>query len=452
MSIRLIFTLAIGLALATSAVRADDWPQWLGPQRDGVWRETGILAKFPQGGPKVRWRTPVSEGYSGPSVANGKVFITDYVRGKNAAKPESPFDKKTRVAGVERVFCLNEADRAVVWKHEYPCEYKVSYSAGPRTSPVIADGKLYTLGTMGHLFCFDANTGKVIWSKELLKEYNTSIPTWGFAAHPLVDGDRLICLVGGQGSVAVAFHKDTGKELWKALSASEPGYCPPMIYDIAGKRELIIWHPESINALDPETGAVYWTQRYGNKISIKAGLTIPTPRLDKDKLFFTAFYDGPLMLQVGKDQKPKILWQGKGTGETPDRTDGMHSIMPTPVIKDGFIYGVSSYGELLCIEEATGKRIWKTYQATTGESVRWGNAFLVEQGNRFFLFNEGGDLIIAKLSPKGYEEIDRANILTPTNTMAQPRGRKVIWSHPAFANRCVYARNDKEIICVSLAE
>jgi outer membrane protein assembly factor BamB len=450
MPIRWTFTLFLGLALASSGARADDWPQWLGPKRDGVWREEGILAKFPPGGPKVRWRAPISEGYSGPSVAGGKVYITDRVRNKGVGNPKDPFEKKVRVAGVERVLCLNEADGAVVWKHEYPCEYRISYPAGPRTSPVVAGGKVYTLGAMGHLFCFDANSGKIHWSKELLKDYDMSIPQWGFAAHPLIDGDRLICLVGGQGSVAVAFDKDTGKELWKALSASEPGYCPPMIYEIGGKRQLIIWHPNSVNALDPETGAVHWTQRYGAKKFIKAGLTIPTPRLDRDKLFFTAFYDGPLMLQVGSDQKPRILWQGTGTGERENQTDGLHSIIPTPVIKDGYIYGVCSYGELRCLDEATGKRIWATHEATTKESVRWGNAFIVEQGDRFILFNEQGDLIIAKLTPKGYQEIDRANILVPTNTMAGPKGRRVIWSHPAFANRCVYARNDKEIICVSM--
>ena len=222
-----------------------------------------------------------------------------------------------------------------------------------------------------------------------------------------------------------------------------------MIYDIAGKRQLILWHPNSINGLNPETGAVYWTQKYGDKKVIKAGLTVPTPRLDKDKLFFTAFYDGPLMLQFNGDGQPRILWRGKGTGELPERTDGLHSIMPTPIIKDGHIYGVCSYGELRCLDELTGKRLWETFEATTGKSVRWGNAFLVEQGDRFILFNELGDLIIAKLSPKGYEEISRANILAPTNTMA---GRKVVWSHPAFANRSVYARNDKEIVCVSMAK
>jgi outer membrane protein assembly factor BamB len=444
--------LALVLTLIPAAVRADDWPQWLGPKRDGMWRETGILAKFPQGGPKVRWRTPIAEGYSGPSVANGKVYITDRVRAKGVENPADPFSKKARVAGIERIICLKEADGTVLWKQEYPCDYQIAYASGPRTSPVVVGGKVYTLGAMGHLYCSDADKGTILWSKDLVKEYKISVPLWGFAAHPLVDGDRLICLVGGQGSVAVAFNKDTGKEIWKALSNPEPGYCPPMIYEVGGKRQLIIWHPGSVNSLDPETGAVYWTQSYGTKKLIKANLTVPTPRLDKDKLFFTAFYDGPLMLKLDGTKQPSVLWQGDGRGEEPDQTSGLHSIMPTPTIKDGYIYGICSYGELRCLEEATGKRVWETYKATTGKSVRWGNAFLIEQGDRFILFNENGDLIIAKLTPKGYTEIDRANILTPTNTMARPVGRRVIWSHPAFANRCVYARNDKEIICVSMAE
>jgi outer membrane protein assembly factor BamB len=446
MRIRWLVVLAF-LGLTASTALADDWPQWLGPKRDGIWRETGILAKFPADGPKIRWRTPIDAGYSGPSVANGKVYVTDRVR-KVAA--EEPKGKKAKNFGVERVLCLNEADGAVIWKHEYPCEYRIFYASGPRCSPIVAGNKVYTLGAMGHLFCFDAATGKVHWSKELLKEYSMNVGQWGFAGHPLVDGDRLICLVGGEGSVAVAFNKDTGKEIWKALSAGEPGYAPPMIYDIAGKRQLIIWHPDSINSLNPETGAVYWTQNYGDKkITINAGLTVPTPRLDKDKLFFTAFYDGPLMLKFNSDGQPHILWKGQGTGELPKRTDGLHSIMPTPIIKDGHIYGVCSYGELRCLDELTGKRLWETHEATTKKSVRWGNAFLIEHADRFFLFNEQGDLIIARLSPKGYKEIDRANIIAPTNNMA---GRPVVWSHPAFANRSVYVRNDKEIVCVSLAE
>src|SRR5205814_7757935 len=133
---------------------------------------------------------------------------------------------------------------------------------GPRTTPVVADGKVYALGAMGDLFCLDANTGKVIWSKNFPKDYEADVPLWGFSSSPLLDRERLICLVGGKGSVVVAFHKDTGKEIWKALSAIEPGYAPPMIYEFGGKRQLIVWHPQAVNSLDPETGKVHWSQPY----------------------------------------------------------------------------------------------------------------------------------------------------------------------------------------------
>lgn len=445
------FSLVVVLLLASVGL-ADDWHQWLGPKRDGVWREDRIIAKFPPGGPKVRWRTPIGEGYSGPSVADGKVYVTDRVRPKGVENPKSAFDRKTKVAGVERVLCLNEADGKVLWKHEYDCQYQISYAAGPRSSPLVAGGKVYTYGAMADLYCYDADTGKVLWSKNLRKAHNAFTPVWGFAGQLLLDGERLICLVGGQGSVAVALNKDTGAEIWKSLSAGEPGYAPHMIYEIDGKRQLIFWHPDSINSLNPETGAVYWSHRFHKNKSLRAGMSIPTPRLVGDKLFFTCFYDGCLLLQTKGTSQPELLWQKTGRSELAKDTDGLHSVMVTPVIKDGYIYGVCSYGELRCLDLKTGERLWSTHKPVTGESTRWGNAFIVEHGDRYILFNELGDLIIARFSPKGYEEIDRANILQPTNTMAPPQGRRVIWSHPAFANRSVYARNDREIVCVSMAE
>jgi outer membrane protein assembly factor BamB len=433
-------------SLFALAIRADDWPQWLGPQRDGVWRETGILDKFPVTGPRVLWRAPVSFGYSGPAVAAGKVYITDHVR-------DGKVKVGSGVAGTERVLCLDAATGKLLWHHDYPSTYAIprGYPAGPRTTPAIAGGKVYTLGAMGDLLCLDANDGKLLWSKNLPREYQTDIPGWGFAGQPLVDGQRLICLVGGQGACVVAFHKDTGKELWRALTAEEPGYAPPMIFDIAGRRRLIIWHPESVNSLDPETGKVCWSAPYGNRKYIKAGLTIPTPRLDGDKLFLTSFYNGSILFQLHGDKQPEVLWQGKSNAERPEATDGLHSIMPTPFIKDGYIYGVCSYGELRCLKEDSGQRLWATHKATTETSMRWGNAFLVEHRDRFILFNEKGDLIIARLTPQGYDEIDRAHILEPTNPYAG-KNRLVIWSQPAFANRCVFARNDREIICVSMAK
>jgi outer membrane protein assembly factor BamB len=321
----------------------------------------------------------------------------------------------------------------------------MSYPAGPRTTPLVSAGKAYTLGAEGHLFCFDAAKGTVLWSRDFKKDFNVPTPLWGFAGHPLLDGNKLICLVGGDGSVAVAFDKDTGKELWRALSAKEPGYCPPMIYEAGGKRQLIVWHPESLNSLDPETGKVHWSEPF----SARSGLTISTPRKLGDQLFITSFYNGSMLLRLDPDKPAATkLWQSRKNSERD--TDDLHSIISTPFFEDGHIYGVCSYGQLRCLNAGTGERLWETLAATTRDNkeTRWANAFLVKNGGRFFLFNEKGDLIIAKLTPKGYEEISRAHLLDPTN---RDPGREVVWSHPAFANRCVYARNDQEIICVSLS-
>src|SRR5436190_16252441 len=207
---RILSSLII-VALTAPPTFADDWPQWLGPQRDGVWRETGIIETFPAGGPKVLWRTPIAEGYAGPAVAGGKVYITDYIRAKDVAAPNGGFDKG-RFAGFERILCLDEKSGNILWKHEYGTTYDVGYAAGPRTTPVVAGGKVYTLGTMGDLVCLNADKGGVVWSKKLLQEYNGTLNKWGYAGHPLVDGNRLIVLANGPDSVAIAFDKDTGKE------------------------------------------------------------------------------------------------------------------------------------------------------------------------------------------------------------------------------------------------
>jgi outer membrane protein assembly factor BamB len=274
-----------------------------------------------------------------------------------------------------------------------------------------------------------------------------------------VDGDKLICLVGGKDSAVVAFHKDTGKELWKALAPGGLGYCPPVIFEIGGKRQLIVWLPQTLASLDPETGEIYWQE----KSNAKAGMTIPMPRLEGDKLLVSCFYNGSMLLQMDKEKPAaKVLWKGehflrpRPGSEQPEKTDGLHCVMSTPIFKGDYIYGVCSYGQLRCVKASTGKRVWETLKATGAELERWSNAFIVAQGDRYFLFNEQGDLIIARMNPKGYEEIDRAHILDPTNTMAgggfsRKKGRRVLWSHPAFADKAMFARNDKEMVCVELA-
>ncbi len=433
---------ALAVLLFAPQLIADEWPQWRGPRRDGVWRETGIVDKLPE---KLRylWRTPIGAGYAGPAVAGGRVYVTDRVLGDGESNPDDPF-ARTAVGGQERVLCLDVATGKEIWKHVYPCRYAVGYPAGPRATPTVDDYRVYTLGTMGDLYCLSTADGKVHWKKNYVEDFGTEINVWGMSSAPLVDGVRLIAVVGGQpNSGVVAFHKRTGEVIWRALDLDDPGYCPPVIFHAGRRRQLIVWTPKEVVSLAPETGAVYWREPF----KINHALTVPTPIFDEktSRLFVTAFYNGPMMFELARSKPTaRVLWRGKSDSER--RTDGLHAILCTPFFHDDHLYGVCSYGQLRCLEAGTGKRVWETRDAT-GEG-RWWNAFLVQHEDRFFLHNEQGDLIIARLSPQGYEEISRAKLIEATRPVMR---RRVVWSHPAFARRSVFARNDHEIVRVDLA-
>ncbi|MFO0825228.1 MAG: PQQ-binding-like beta-propeller repeat protein [Gemmataceae bacterium] len=448
-------TVLFGFALSLSSAAGSDWPQWMGPNRDGVWPETGILQAFPKEGPKVLWRTPISSGYSGPAVASGKVFVADRVLSKGAMNPADPFDTKTRVNSTERVLCLDAKTGLEQWKHEYDCPYQISYPNGPRCTPCVSEGRVFALGAMGDLFCLAADTGKVHWSKNFPKEYGVKVPTWGFCGHPLVYRDLVICLVGGDGSTAVAFDKNTGQEKWKALSAREPGYSPPTLIKVGNKDVLVVWHSQAINGLDPLTGKVLWTVG----LEPMFGMSIMAPRQVGDKLFAAGIGGAGVVLKLDpKADKVTLIWQevaNKVKGMAP-KPRGLYPVNSTPFIEGGTIYGVDQPGMLRAVELDTGKKLWFTFKPVIGKEetedfkgAGSGTAFLVKNGHRFFLFAETGDLVIAKLSPDRCEEVSRARLLEPTSAAF---GRKVVWTYPAFADRCVFLRNDKEIICVSLAE
>jgi outer membrane protein assembly factor BamB len=428
------------VVMSSVTARADDWPQWLGPTRDDVWHESGIVEQFPEAGPKVLWRAPMGGGYAGPAVAGGNVYVMDFVKASGDVTNDPM--SRAELAGKERVLCLRASDGKELWKYEYDCPYKISYPAGPRVTPAVAGGKVYSLGAEGNLFCLDAETGKPLWSKDLKKEYKIDAPYWGFCGHPLVDGNKLFCLVGGPGSVAVAFDKETGQEIWRALSASEPGYCPPTLIEAGGARQLLIWHPEALNSLDPETGKVYWSE----KLQPQFGMSITQPQKSGDYLFESGIGKCAALFKLSRDKPAvEVVWVA-----TPKM--GVFCSNSTPLIDGETLYGNDcEVGSLRAVKLATGERLWDTFQPTTGgpRGASHATAFLTKNGDRCFLFNETGDLIIARLSPEKYEEISRAHLLEPTN---EAFGRPVVWSHPAYANKCVFVRNDKEIVCASLAK
>ena len=423
-------------AFVVSPLNADDWNQWMGPKRDGTWNEKGIVTSFPEGGPKVLWRAEIAGGYAGPAVAGKRVFVMDYVVKEGDTTPNP--GKKSELQGTERILCFDIESGKPIWKHEYDCPYKLSYPAGPRATPTVDGDRVYTLGAEGHLNCLSADSGEVIWSKDFKKEYKMPLaPHWGFAGHPLVHGDTLYCLVGGEGSVAVAFDKMTGEEKWRALDAGDPGYCPPSIIKAGGTEQLIIWHSESLNSLNPKTGEVYWS--FPMKPAYK--MSIIQPVLYKDYLLAPALQGTSLLVKLDANEpKATEVWRGKG----------VHPDHNPPLIVDGYIYGIDQNGRMRCIKLDTGERVWESMATTiNGKPANATTGFIVKNGDHYYITNEVGELIIAKMSPEGFEERGRAKMVEPTGRTGN---RKVVWSHPAFANKCVFARNDKEIVCISLAD
>jgi outer membrane protein assembly factor BamB len=452
----LLRTGPIILVVATLAVpvAAADWPQWMGPNRDDVWTETGIMESFPASGPKELWRSKIGGGYSGPAVADGKVYVMDKINKGGVQDPTNQFDTTTKVPTIERILCLDAVNGKEIWKYEYECEYSISYRAGPRCTTTVSGGKVYALGAMGHLVCLDAAKGTRIWGKDFSKDYSVKVPIWGFAGHPLVYKNLLICLVGGKDSVVVAFEKDSGKEVWKGLDAPEPGYSPPTLIEAGGVTQLVIWHPAAINGLNPETGKVYWT----HKIKPNSGMSIMAPRQSGDLLYAGGNGGAQIVLKLLKDKPDvEVVWTQEPVPfgkKAPAR--GMAPINMTPFVQSGVIYGVDQGGMMRAIQPETGNRLWWTFKPVIGKDEEedfsgagTGTAFIVKNGDRFFLFAETGDLVMAKMTSKGYEELGRATLLERTGVAF---GRKVVWSHPAFSDKCVFARNDKEIVCYSLAK
>jgi outer membrane protein assembly factor BamB len=429
----------------TAAVVAEDWPQWRGPERDGVWRERGIMSRFPEGGLTAVWRAPVGSGYGGPAVAAGRVFVLDWAK-----------DPETRVmGGQERLLAFDEKTGEALWSVSWPASYAsimASYAIGPRATPTVDGERVFAMGAVGDLLAVDVATGEQLWSHDFVEEYDASVPIWGTTSSPLVVGDLVITVAGAEpeGKV-IAYDKATGEERWRAVSSDwEMGYEQPVLIEAGGVSQLIIWEPKAVFSLDPASGRELWSVPW----DVGEGMTVATPVLEGSRLLMTQFYRGSLMLELS-DERPaaEILWVGAGRSEMPDRTEGLHSLITTPVMEEGVIYGVGSYGELRGLDATTGERLWADDRMT--RQGRWGTAFMVKNGDRWFVNNDAGDLIIARFTPEGYVEIDRTKLIEPTSQAGfGPRrmfDANVNWSHPAYANRHVVARNDRELARFVLA-
>jgi outer membrane protein assembly factor BamB len=435
---RSTFFVAAWIALNVALpVVADDWPEWRGAGRRGVWTEERIVDRFPAEGLRFDWRVPIGSGFAGPAVADGRVFVPD-------------LERSTGNQGKERLLCLDEKTGKILWSRAWSVDYaglSPTYATGPRATPTIDEDRVYMQGAMGALHCVKAATGELLWSKDFVTEYKTAVPTWGMTGAPLVHGKLLIALVGGKPDAeVVAFDKLSGKEIWRALSPEpEPGYAQPFIVESGNVSQLIVWTPSAVSSLNPANGEVYWSQG----LETGLGMTIATPVFERGHLLVSSFFNGSMMLRLDAESpRAELVWKGNSDSEI--ETDGLHALLATPVIDGHEVYGVCSYGQLRALSAASGQRLWESPELL-GEKARWGSAFIVRQGERYFVNTDRGDLVIAEFEAKGYRELSRTHLIEPTSNAGNRRELGAVhWSHPAYANRHIVVRNDNEITRASL--
>lgn len=430
------------LAASTTQVGwSEDWPAWRGPRGDGSWQAPRLPERWPDKGLRILWRCRLGSGYAGISAWQGRVFTLDFVPAADSNRPKDNQRQTEVLRGYERVLCYAAADGRLLWQHQYPVVYGPmgGYANGPRTTPVVsADGKLYTLGAVGHLLCLNIHNGKVIWSIDTVEQLDAQMPEWGFAGTPVLDGDRLLVHLGARpGGCLVAFNRHSGKELWRALD-DPTGYCNPVIFATPAGRLLVLWTPKHIHGLDADTGRPLWKVPY----PVTYGVSIATPLLRENVLVVSGYWEGTKAIRVGpRLEDQQLLW-----------TDNRHlrALMAQPLYQDGYGYLLDKDFGLTCFEWKSGKKLWDDDNQLTPRgrnphaSIVWLN-----EGNRALALNAVGELVLLRLHPRGYEETSRTKVLTQR-----------VWGHPAFADRFMFAKTDgaeawrhakeNELVCVEL--
>jgi outer membrane protein assembly factor BamB len=405
--LRFILSFTLTLALTLSA-EAADWPQLLGPGRDGHSAETKLNWNWPKEGPKLLWKLDAGAGWAGPVVAGERLIFFH------------------RVGDDEIVLCLDPATGKEKWQHKYPTKYTddFNFDNGPRATPTIAGDKVFTLGANGDLTAVELATGKAIWHHNLLQDYKASKGFFGAACSPLVMGDKVLVNVGGRGAGVVCFDAANGKELWKSTDDG-PSYSSPTAAELDGKPVAVFFTRVGLRVLDPASGKSLYDFPF--KPRIEASVQAATPLVWKDEIFLTASYATGAVLLSAKKGELNELWSG-------DKS--LSSQYTTPVRVGDYLYGTDGRsdfgnGQMRCVEWKTGAVKWA--------EKNFGVASVIAVDGGLLALTEAGDLVRFDASPDGYKERARATILTKPQRAA-----------PALADGRFFARDGKTLVCVSL--
>jgi outer membrane protein assembly factor BamB len=400
MMTRLFGVVLLGV-LATPAARADDWPHWRGPQRNGISAETGWLDRWPAEGPRSAWKASVGTGFSSFAVAAGRAYTLGHADGEDT------------------LYAFDAAAGRVEWKHSWPSDLGDRFfEGGPTSTPTVEGGRVYALGRWGDLSCLEAATGKVVWSKNVAKEAGLRVPGWGFSGSPLVHEDLLVLNVGEAG---LALEKATGKIVWKSADA-EAGYSTPLPFRRGDAALALVSSGKAYLAVDLRTGKESWRFRWITQYGVNAA----DPVVDGDRVFISTGYNkGAALLKLGEGA-PESVWSGKV----------LRTQMNPGVLIDGFVYGVDGDAgqpsALKCVEFATGKERWSRPEAGTGS--------VTAAGGKLIVLSDKGELMVAPPSPEGFEPTARARVL---------EGK--CWTVPVLSNGRIYARNAAgDVVCLDV--
>ena len=389
--------LTIGLTLTTLTTPAADWPRWRGSNFDGITTESIRFETWGVDGPKQLWKAKVGTGWSSLSVADGRAYTMG-----NTEETDS-------------VYALDATTGAELWKHSYPCSSKDPNGyPGTRSTPTVDDDRVYSVSRQGHLFCLDAKSGKVIWSKNFVTDFKSKIPTWGFAGSPLVEKEMLIVEAAAAGAAVVALNKRTGQVLWQNGNEGA-GYGSPVPYTLENERGVVVFNPAGLTARRVSDGKLLWHFPWTTSYDVNAA----TPLVIGDKFFISSGYNTGCALIQLTNNKPKVLWTNKN----------MRNQFASCVYLKDYLYGFDD-GELRCLDFKTGESKWS--------SGRYGKGSSILAGQTLLAFSDKGLLAAVEASPGGFKELASTQIL----------GGKSTWIVPVLANGRIYARSLENLVCL----
>ena len=389
------------------------WTQFRGPNRDGIAIGSSLARRWATAGPRELWSIPVGDGYAGPAVTNGRVYLMDY-------------DVTHRQDALR---CLSLADGQEIWRFAYPLTIKRNHGMS-RTVPVVAGNLVVALGPKGHVLCCDATTGELRWTIDLVREHGATIPEWYAGQCPLVDGDRVILAPGGPDALLVAVDLETGKEIWRTPNPHgwKMTHSSIMPVDFAGERLYVYCANKGVVGVNAKDGAQLW-ETTDWKISIA---TVPSPLvLDNGQIFLTGGYNaGSLMLQLEEIE-------GAISASTKFKLNAgtFGATQHTPIFYKGHIYGTRADGKFVCLS-TEGKVLWTS---SSGDNLGLGSYLLAS--DLIYALNDSGELHLIEASPEGYKELARANV--------SPDARES-WGPMALTGNRLLVRDLTHLLCLDV--